>query len=62
VGHAARIEKIRKPEGKRPIRKHSSRCEDNIKVDLKETVRLYESVDWSDVAALVNTVINLLVP
>jgi hypothetical protein len=26
-----------RPEGKRPLRRHRRRCEDNIKMDLRET-------------------------
>jgi hypothetical protein len=58
---------VRKPEGKRLLRRTRRRWEDNIKVDLKE-IR-YEGVDWINLAldkyqcpALVNTVINFWVP
>jgi len=56
-----------KPEGKRPLRRHRRRWEDNIKMDLQE-VR-FEGMNWLDVAqdrdrwrALVNAVMNLRVP
>jgi hypothetical protein len=35
---------IRKPEGKKPLRKLKHRQEDNIKMDLKEIG--FESMDW----------------
>jgi hypothetical protein len=31
---------VGKPDGKRPLGRHRRRCEDNIKVDVKETVVL----------------------
>jgi len=50
-----------KPEGKRPLRRHMSRWEDNIRMDLKEAC--LECVNWMHLAqdreqwqALVNTV------
>jgi hypothetical protein len=56
-----------KPEGKKPLGRHRRRCEDNIKIDLKEIG--WGSMDWIDLAqnrnqwrALVNTVMNLRVP
>jgi hypothetical protein len=56
-----------KPQGKRPLRRPRRRWEGNIKTDLTEMG--YEDVDWIHLAqdrapwrALVNTVINLLVP
>jgi hypothetical protein len=55
---------VGKPEGKRPLGRSRRRCVDNIKMDLTET-----GWDWIDMAqvrdqwsALVNTVLNLLVP
>jgi hypothetical protein len=58
---------VGKPEGKRTIRRARRRWEDNIKMDLRET--WWGGMDWIDLAqdrdqwrALVNTVINLLVP
>jgi hypothetical protein len=38
MGESRGIYKIllEKPEGKTPLRRHRSRCEDNIKMDLKE--------------------------
>ena len=55
-----------KPEGKRPIGRHRSRWEDNIKMDLQE---VGGGGDWMDLDqdmdrwwAIVNTVINLRVP
>ena len=56
-----------KPEGKRPFRRPRRRWEDNIKMDLQEMG--CEIMDWIDLAqyrdrwrALVNAVMNLLVP
>jgi hypothetical protein len=56
VGHVERMGDIRfalkilvgKPEGKIPLGTLGRRLEDNIKMNLKETVR--EGVDWSHVA------------
>jgi hypothetical protein len=52
------------PEGKRPVGKHRSRWEDNIKMDFQEAARFRE--DWMEFAqdrdgwrALVSTVKNL---
>jgi hypothetical protein len=36
---------VRKPEGKRSFRRSRHRCEDNIKMDLREIG--WEVVDWS---------------
>jgi len=75
AGHVARMEEGRgvyrvlmgKPGGKRPLRKHRRRWEDNIKMDLREVG--CESMDWIELAqdrdtwrALVNAVMNLRVP
>jgi hypothetical protein len=56
-----------KPEGKRPLRKVRRRWVDNIKMDLREIK--WDDMDWIDLAqdkdhwrALVNTVMNLIVP
>jgi hypothetical protein len=58
---------VAKPEGKRPLARRRSRCADNIKMDLREIG--WGGMDWINVAhdrdqwrALVNTVINLLLP
>jgi hypothetical protein len=58
---------VGKPEGKRPLGRPRHRWVDNIKMDLRE-IR-WDGVDWIDMAqdrdqwkALVNTVLNLLVP
>jgi hypothetical protein len=55
------------PEGKRPLGRPRSRWVDNIKMDLRE-IR-WEGMEWIDLAqnrdqwrALVNTVMNFLVP
>jgi len=55
-----------KPEGKRPLGRHTRRWEDTIKMDLKEVV--WVGMDWIDVAqdrerwqALVDAVMNLRV-
>jgi hypothetical protein len=54
-------------EGKRPLGRPRSRREDNIRMYLREVV--WDDVDWMDMAqdrdqwqALVNMVMNLLVP
>jgi hypothetical protein len=75
AGHVARMgEKrnvyrllVRKPEGKRPLRRLRRRWMDNIKMDLLE-IRL-NVVDWIGLAqdryrwrALVNAVMNFRVP
>jgi len=39
---------VKKPEGKRPLLRPSSRSEDNIKMHLKEIG--LEGVNWTDVA------------
>ena len=53
---------VGKPEGKRPLGRPRHRCEDNIKMDLREVGR---GGDWTELAldrdrwwALVNTVMN----
>ena len=58
---------VRKPEGKRPLGRPRHGCEDNIKMDLQEVG--WRGMDWIDLAqdrdrwwALVNVVVNLLVP
>jgi hypothetical protein len=58
---------VRRPEGKRPLGRPRRRWEDNIKMDLGET--MFGHVDWIHLAqdrdrwrALVNTVMNLRVP
>jgi hypothetical protein len=55
---------VRKPEGKRPLRRPRHGWKDNIRIDLRE--REWEDVDWFHVAQdrsqwwdLVNTVMNL---
>jgi hypothetical protein len=55
---------VRKPEGKRPLRRTRRRWVDNIKMDLRETG--WGGMDWIDLTqdrdqwrALVNTVMNL---
>jgi hypothetical protein len=35
---------VGKPEGKRPLRKSRCRCEDNIKMDICDTV--LDDMDW----------------
>jgi hypothetical protein len=58
---------VGKPEGKRPLGKSRRRWVDNVEMDLRETG--WVGMDWIDLAqdrnrwrALVNTVMNLLVP
>jgi hypothetical protein len=58
---------VRKPEGKRPLRRPRHRWEDNIRMDLREIV--WEDVDWMHLAwdrdlwqTLVNMAMNLQVP
>jgi hypothetical protein len=58
---------VENPEGKRPIGRPRSRWMDNIKMDLREIE--WDGMDWIDLAwdrgqcrALVNTVMNLLIP
>jgi hypothetical protein len=58
---------VGKPDGKRPLGRSRRRWEDNIKMYLQEVV--CESMDWIDWLqdrdrwwALVNAVMNLLVP
>ena len=58
---------VRKPERKRPLGRPRRRCEDNIKIDLKEIG--WEKVDWTNLAhdgdkwrARVNAVKNVRVP
>jgi hypothetical protein len=75
AGHVTRMGEKRnayrilvgKPEGKRPLGRPSRRREDNIMMDLREIG--WGGMDWIDLApdrdqwrALVNTVVNLLVP
>jgi hypothetical protein len=57
---------VRRPEGKRPLRRPRQRWEGNIKMDLQE---VGWDVDWVDLAqdrnrwrSLVNAVMNLRVP
>jgi hypothetical protein len=58
---------VGRPEGRRPLRRPRRRWEDNIKMDLREIG--FGDVGWINLAqdrdrwrALVNTVMNLLVP
>jgi hypothetical protein len=77
AGHVARMREKRNayrilvgnPEGKRPLGRHRRRCEDNIKMDLREMRIGWGGMDWIDRAqdrdqwrALGNTVMNLRVP
>jgi hypothetical protein len=55
------------PEGKRPLGRIRGRWVDNVKMDLREIG--WDGMDWVDLdqdrdqwRALVNTVMNLLVP
>jgi hypothetical protein len=56
---------VGKPEGKRPLGRPRRRCEDGIRIDLREIG--WGSVDWIQLAqdsdrwrGLANTVMNLL--
>jgi hypothetical protein len=58
---------VGRPEGRRPLRRHRCRWEDNIKMYLRE-IRIYRA-NWIRVAQdrvqwriFVNTVMNLRVP
>jgi hypothetical protein len=58
---------VRKPEGKRPLRRPRRRWEDNIKMDLQEVG--FGGMDWTELAqdrdrwrALANAVMVLGVP
>jgi hypothetical protein len=58
---------VGKPEGRRPLGRPRRRWVDNIKMDLRDIE--WCDMDWIDLAmdrdqwrALVNTVMNLLVP
>jgi hypothetical protein len=58
---------VGKPEGKRPLGRPRCTCVDNIRMDLGEVG--WSDVDWIGLAqdrdrwrALVNAVLNLLVP
>jgi hypothetical protein len=58
---------VGKPEGKKPLERHRSRWEDDIKMDLREIG--WGGMDWIDLVqdrdqwrSLVFTVMNLRVP
>jgi hypothetical protein len=58
---------VGKPEGKRPLGRPRYKCENNIRMDLRDIG--WSGVDWIDPAqdrerwsAVVNTVMNLRVP
>jgi hypothetical protein len=58
---------VGKPEGKRPLEPPRSRCEVNVRMDLREIGS--DGMDWIDMTedsdqwrALVNTAMNLRVP
>jgi hypothetical protein len=58
---------VGKPEGRRPLGRHRSRWEDNIKMDLREVG--WGGMDWINLVqdrdrwrALLNAVKNLRVP
>jgi len=57
---------VRKPEGKKPLGRPRHRCEDNIKLDLQEMGWGMDRIDLAQdrdrLRALVNAVMNLLVP
>jgi hypothetical protein len=57
----------RKPEGKRPLKRHRRGWEDNMRLDLREIG--WKGVDWMHMTqdrdqwwGLVNTVMNLRAP
>ena len=69
MGESTRVYRVLvgKPEGNRPLGRPKRRWEDNIKMDLHGVG--CEGMDWIDVAqdrdrwrALVNAVMNILVP
>jgi hypothetical protein len=75
AGHVARLRVMRgtyrvlvgKSEGRRPLQRPRRRWQDNIKMDLREVG--WGGIDWMNLAqdrdrwrALVNAVMNLLVP
>jgi hypothetical protein len=75
MGHVARMGEGRdvyrvlvgRPEGKKPLRRHRDRWEDNIKMDLREIG--IDRANWIQLAqdrfrwrTCVNTVMNLRVP
>jgi hypothetical protein len=51
---------VGKPEGKRPLGRPRRRWVGNIKMDLREIG--WDGMDWNQWRAVVNTVMNLLVP
>jgi hypothetical protein len=58
---------VGKPEGKRPLGRPSRRCDDNIRMDLRETG--WEVLDWMNLTyvrvhwrVIINAVMNLRVP
>jgi hypothetical protein len=66
-GSGVRRVLVRKPQGKKPLRRPRRRCEDNINMDLQEVGG--SCGDWMEFSqdrdrwwALVNTVMNLRVP
>jgi hypothetical protein len=66
-GRDAYIILLRKPEGKRPLRRPRRRWEDNIRMHLREIVwggveRIHLAQNRGQWRALVNTVMNLWVP
>jgi hypothetical protein len=68
AGHVARVYKhlVGKPEGKRPLGRPRRRCEDNIKMDLREigiggTNMIRLAQDRVQLWAFVKTVMNLRV-
>ena len=65
-GRGAHRVLVGNPEGKRPLGRPRHRCEDSVKMDLREVGGVG---DWMELAqdrdrwrALVNTVMNLRVP
>jgi hypothetical protein len=51
---------VGKPEGKRPLGRLRLRWEGNIKMDIQEVG--CEGMDWIELRALLNAVLNLRVP
>jgi hypothetical protein len=65
--HKVHLILVGNAEGKRPLRRHKCKCEDNIKIDFREIKRI--GMDWIHLVQdrdqwrdPVNKVMNLRVP